>query len=181
MEQTTHQNGVRAGDEVPSISFPSTTSADVNIGGIAGWIVIFLYPRSSSPTEEAPLGLANIPGAKGCTPQASSFKDFHEQLQHAGVSGVFGLSTQSSAYQQELAQRLHLNYPLLSDPQCRLADGLGLRTFKVAGEVFYVRTTLVIRNGVVQKVFDEIEDPGANALEVLAWLSSRLTSSASRI
>ena len=56
-----------------------------------------------------------IPGARGCTPQTCSFRDLFAELKAAGAAHVFGLSTQNNDYQTEMAARLHLPFPVLSD------------------------------------------------------------------
>src|SRR5882757_3204704 len=61
-----------------------------------------------------------IPGARGCTPQTCAFRDLYAELRAAGARHVFGLSTQSNAYQTEMASRLHLPFPVLSDEKLAL-------------------------------------------------------------
>lgn len=158
------------GQRLPTISLPSTEGCEVSIADLSGWSVIFIYPRSSSPNELAPAGLSEVPGSKGCTPQARGFRDSYDQLRKLGVSNVYGLSTQTVTYQTELVSRLQLNYPILSDPDCRLAAALGLKTFTVDHQKFYTRTTLLFKDGFVRKVFNDIQDTSANALEVLGWM-----------
>ena len=78
-------------------------------------------PGRADPDEDPPGGLAAwdaIPGARGCTPQACAYRDRHGALVAAGAR-VFGLSTQDTAYQQEMAERLHLPFPVLSDESPR--------------------------------------------------------------
>ena len=45
---------------------------------------------------------------------------------HALGAQLFGLSTQPTAYQQEMAQPLHLPYEVLSDAEFRLTEALGV-------------------------------------------------------
>ena len=65
-----------------------------------------------------------IPGARGCTPQTCAFRDLFAELKAAGAEQVFGLSTQSNAYQTEMASRLHLPFPVLSDEKLKLTRAL---------------------------------------------------------
>ncbi len=44
----------------------------------------------------------------------------------AGAAAVFGLSSQSTEYQAELAERLDLPFEILSDPDLEVADALRL-------------------------------------------------------
>ena len=110
----------------------------------------YAYPRTGEPGQP---GLAPdwdaIPGARGCTPQACDFRDHHADLTARGVAQVFGLSTQTSAYQREAAERLHLPFPLLADPHRAFAMAARLPTFEAGGQVLLRRLTLVIDDGVV--------------------------------
>ncbi len=166
-----HSANVLIGRRLPAISLPCTTGMDNDLTSLSGWCVIFIYPRTGNPNEPALEGLSEIPGARGCTPQACGFRDSRDQLADSGFLNVFGLSTQASAYQQEFVQRMSLNYSLLSDPNCKLASSLGLKTFVVEEQTFYARITLIIHDGLVVKTFEDIQDPGANATEVLTWVA----------
>lgn len=162
---------VLIGRRLPAISLPCTTGMDIDLTSLSGWCVIFIYPRTGNPKVPAPEGLSGITGARGCTPQACGFRDNRDQLADSGISNIFGLSTQLNAFQQELVERMSLNYSLLSDPNCKLASSLGLKTFNVEGQTFYARITLIIHDGLVVKVFEDIQDPAANAAEVLTWVA----------
>lgn len=168
---TDHSLNGLPGRRLPAITLPSTNGTDVDLSDLAGWCVIFIYPRTGNPNEPAPEELSEVPGARGCTPQACGFRDNRNQLADSGFLSVFGLSTQVSGYQQEFVERMSLNYPLLSDPSCKLASSLGLKTFNVKGQTFYARTTLIIQDGLVVKTFEDIQDPSANASEVLMWVA----------
>jgi peroxiredoxin (alkyl hydroperoxide reductase subunit C) len=80
------------------------------------------------PDVALPEGWDMIPGARGCTPQSCAFRDHFAELKALGAQEVFGLSTQSTAYQQEAAERLHLPFALLSDEKLRLTEALCLPT-----------------------------------------------------
>ena len=84
---------------------------------------------------------------------------------------MFGLSTQETDYQQEVVARLHLPFELLSDAKLELTQALRLPTFTVAGMTLVKRLTLVVRDGVIEKVFYPVFPPNKNAQEVIAWLS----------
>jgi peroxiredoxin len=94
---------------------------------------VYLYPKTGRPGVALPDGWDLIPGARGCTPQACSFGDHHYELAGLGAD-LFGVSSQSSAYQAEAVERLHLPFALLSDERLELAGALGLPTFDVDGE-----------------------------------------------
>ena len=85
---------------------------------------------------------------------------------------MFGLSTQSSDYQREAVERLHLPFSVLSDAGLRLASALDLPTFDVAGMTLLKRMALIIDNGIITKVFYPVFPPDRNAEEVVRWLRS---------
>ncbi len=95
--------------------------------------VVYAYPRTGEPDKPSPEGWDMIPGARGCTPQSCSFRDHHQELLELGAE-VFGLSSQTTAYQQEMVARLHLPFEVLSDADLRFAKALRLPTFEVPGE-----------------------------------------------
>jgi peroxiredoxin len=135
----------------------------------SGRTLIYCYPRTGVPGEDLPDGWDAIPGARGCTPQACAFRDHQGDLASLDAS-VFGLSTQDTAYQRELADRLHLPFEILSDAQFRLTNALRLPTFEVDGMRLIRRLTLVVRGGTIEHVFYPVYPPDAHADEVLRWL-----------
>jgi peroxiredoxin len=155
---------------IPSVELPATNGGSVDLSRIAGRTVVFCYPRTGRPNEPVPKSWAAIPGARGCTPQACSFRDSYQALIGAGADQIFGLSTQDSDYQKEAAERLHLPYSLLSDNKLLLARALRLPTFDFAGMTLIKRVTLIIDNGVINKVFYPVFPPDESADESLAWL-----------
>jgi peroxiredoxin len=158
---------------VPHITLPSTAGRDVDLGALPpGRTVIYCYPRTGKPGEQMPEGWDDIPGARGCTPQSCSFRDHHRELAELGAE-VFGLSTQTTADQRELAERTHLPFELLSDTELRLARALRLPTFAAGGMTLVKRVTLIIRDGVVEHVFYPVFPPDASASEVVDWLRSQ--------
>lgn len=137
-----------------------------------GTLVVYDYPKTGVPGQLLPSGWDRIPGARGCTPQSCAFRDSAQEL--AGLGGtVFGLSAQSLDEQREFAAREHIPYPLLNDSEFRLAEELGLPTFKAEdGSRYYRRLTFVARGGRVAKVFYPVFPPQDNAADVIAWLRS---------
>ncbi|GAA0934557.1 peroxiredoxin [Pseudonocardia zijingensis] len=159
------------GLSVPHLLLPSTSGGSVALDGLGpGRTVLYVYPRTAGPDGVVPDGWDDIPGARGCTPEACGFRDHHEELLAAGATGVFGISAQDTAEQWEVVERLGLPFALLADPGLGLAAAMRLPTFDVAGATLYRRLTLVVRDGVVEHVFYPVFPPGEHAQEVLAWL-----------
>lgn len=158
------------GAVLPSLLLPSTDGTPVDLFKAPGTTIVYIYPRTSPSDGTAIPGWAEIPGAKGCTPQSCDFRDHFAALQTAGATAVYGVSVQDTAYQAEAATRLHLPYPLLSDAAGALQSALNLPTFEAAGMTLLVRMALVITKGRVEKVFHPVNDPAINAQDVLAYL-----------
>ena len=163
-----------AGLPWPSVQLLSTRGTWVSLAAIkAEWLVVYCYPRTGLPDQDPPGGLAawdSIPGARGCTPQACSYRDHHAQLVQHGAH-VFGVSTQDTAYQREVVDRLHLPFELLSDSGLQLARALQLPTFSVAGQTLIKRLTLVGRGGRIDKCFYPVFPPNSDASNVLRYIS----------
>lgn len=164
---TAHLTGMR----IPSIPLSATDGRQVDLARLAGLTVVYIYPRTGVPGQALPTGWDGIPGARGCTPQSCSFRDHFADLKARGVTHLYGLSTQDSAYQREAVERLHLPFSLLSDEKLEFARALDLPTFSVDGMTLIQRITLVVRDGVIEKVFYPVFPPDRSAAEVLAWLS----------
>jgi peroxiredoxin len=111
-----------------------------------------------------------IPGARGCTPQACSFRDHYAELKALGVH-LFGVSTQDREYQREAVERLHLPFPILSDENLELAQAMNLPTFQAEGMTLLKRLTLIIDSGEVVYVFYPVFPPDRSALDVIDWLA----------
>jgi peroxiredoxin len=166
--------GHLVGLRLPNLSFRSTDSRDVNLRDIgAGRWVLFVYPTTGVPGVDMPTGWDQIPGARGCTAEACGFRDSFGDLLHNGVEHIFGLSVQESRYQRELAKRLRLPYPLLSDPNLALGKALRLPTFEVDGRRFYKRLTIIVHNQSIENVFFPIFPPNEHARTVLGWIQKR--------
>src|ERR1700761_3444797 len=133
------------GAAIPPIGLVATDDTSVTLSALKGRSVVFAYPRTGEPGK---ISLVDdwdmIPGARGCTPQTCAFRDLFAELKAAGAQHVFGLSTQSNEYQAEMASRLHLPFPVLSDEKLELTEALKLPTMEVAGLTLIKRLVVVI-------------------------------------
>jgi peroxiredoxin len=162
-----HLRGMR----LPAVSLLATDDSMVALSQLTGRTVVFAYPRTGEPGKIALVDDWDmIPGARGCTPQTCAFRDLYSELKAAGASHVFGLSTQSNAYQAEMAARLHLPFPVLSDEKLELTGALNLPTMEVAGLTLIKRMALIIDDGRITHVFYPVFPPDRNASDVLDWL-----------
>ena len=160
-----------AGMTVPPVSLRATDDTMVTLASLPGRTVVFGYPRTGEPGKIALVDDWDmIPGARGCTPQTCSFRDLFAELKAAGAAHVFGLSTQSNDYQTEMASRLHLPFPVLSDEKLALTRALDLPTMEVAGLTMLKRLALIVDDARITHVFYPVFPPDRNAGDVLEWL-----------
>ena len=108
------------GTKLPSVMLRSTSGSMVDIGAITGTVAIIFYPMNGRSDSAPMIGWNDIPGARGCTPQACSFRDNYSKLEKLGVK-LFGISSQPLVDQKEAHQRLNLPFELLNDSEFVLA------------------------------------------------------------
>jgi peroxiredoxin len=114
----------------------------------------------------------HIPGAHGSTPQAQAYAALYSQISARDVK-VFGLSLQTTEYQQEFALRCALPFALLSDADRQFSKALKLPEFDAGGVTYLSRLTLLATNGAIRHVRYPVPDPAGDAAAMLAWLESR--------
>jgi peroxiredoxin Q/BCP len=97
-----------------------------------GPLILYFYPADFTP---------------GCTKEACSFRDLHQELMRARLR-VVGVSPQDVASHRRFADEHDLNFPLLADP-----DKVAVKAYDVDGPLgFGVRrgTYLIGRDGLIQ-------------------------------
>jgi peroxiredoxin/DNA-binding transcriptional MerR regulator len=156
---------------MPRLTLSTSDGNSVDLAGLPrGRTVIYLYPLTGRPGVDLPEGWDSIPGARGCSTEACSFRDHYDELREAGASEIYGMSSQSPQYEAEVVERLHLPFQMLSDPDFALADALDLPTLAAPGHNrLYSRLTLIVENGTIEHVFYPIFPPNTHAEQVLDW------------
>ena len=164
---TNHLKGMR----LPKISLQATNGKRIDLADIKGRLVIYCYPMTGQPNVALPDGWDQIPGARGCTPQSCSFRDHYQELQALGAE-VIGLSVQSTEYQKEMADRLHLPFPVVSDANYQFQKALNMPTFEAAGMTLLKRVTLIANNGVIEAVHYPIFPSDSDPARVMDYLKT---------
>jgi peroxiredoxin len=160
------------GQMVPQLTLESS-QGPVSLRALSmNRLVLYVYPRTGQPDRPAGPEWDAIPGARGCTPQSCAFRDHVAGLEELGAA-VAGLSAQPLEEQAEFAERNHIPYPVIADPERKLGAALRLPTFEFEGMTLYKRVTLVVEACAVAKVFYPVFPPDRNAADVVGWLGSR--------
>jgi peroxiredoxin len=170
--EVTHLVGL----ELPDICVPATTAPQGlslrDLASAASRLVVYAHPAIGAPDRDLITpDWMSIPGAFGCTAESCSFRDLNAVLGDLGAA-VCGLSTQQHIEQTEAAQRLSLNFPLLSDHDHSITDHLGLPTWSASGQRLLKRFTIVTLGTVIEQLFAPVAEPAAHANDVAAWLGS---------
>jgi len=162
-----HLKGMR----LPQLALKATNGATIQLGEIKNKLVIYCYPMTGQPNVPLPEGWDQIPGARGCTPQSCAYRDHYQELQALGAE-VIGLSVQSHDYQKELAERLHLPFPIVSDVNYEFQKALNIPTFITAGMTLLKRVTLIVNQGIIEAVHYPIFPSDSDAPWVVNYLKS---------
>jgi peroxiredoxin Q/BCP len=152
---------LKEGDPAPGFELESDNAGTIRLEELRGkYVVLYFYPRDDTP---------------GCTAEACSFRDANSEIEAQGAV-VLGVSTDSLRSHEKFRQKHRLPFPLLSDPDHRLAEACGVYgPKKFMGREFLgvQRATFVIGpDGRLAKIWPEVR-PAGHAEEVLAWLRSQ--------
>lgn len=131
---------------IPNLSLWTTEGKKVLLSNLQGLLVIYCYPMTGAPDIVLPEGWDAIHGARGCTPQACSFRDHYSQLRELNAA-VYGISTQSTEILKNEKARIHLPFELISDQDLCFAKALKLPVFEVEGTSYLKRVTLIFSEG----------------------------------
>lgn len=160
------------GRHLPDVSLLSTSGMSVNLAQNSGLIILYAYPLTGRPDMILPPDWLTIPGAPGCTLESCDFRDHYAEIRHLGAE-VFGLSTQSTDFQREARERLHLPFDLLSDESLVFSNALSLPTFMSDSVRLLKRLTLICHAGIIEHVFYPVFPPDTHSADIISYLLTR--------
>lgn len=116
-------------------------------------VVLYFYPKDDTP---------------GCTAQACSLRDGFSALQAAGAV-ILGVSADTTESHKAFAEKFHLPFSLLADPDRRIIEAYGVK-MPLLGMARRV-TILIDRHGTIRKVIRDVRTKDHDQ-QVLALLKS---------
>lgn len=145
----------------PDFNLPDQEGNNHKLSDYAGeWVVLYVYPRDNTP---------------GCSKEACSFRDERDVIATEGNAKVIGLSKDSVASHKKFAEKHHLNFTLLSDPDLKLIEALGAYKPKkfMGREIMGVhRNTYIINpQGVIVKEYLGV-NPVTHAQQIIEDLKA---------
>jgi peroxiredoxin Q/BCP len=119
-------------------------------------VILYFYPKDGTP---------------GCTKEACAFRDGYARFQQAGIV-VLGCSIQSADAHKAFIKKYSIPFPLLLDPDKKIADAYGAANgIPVLG--LDRRITYVIdEQGKIAKVYPKV-DPSQHAKEILQAIGTQ--------
>ncbi len=151
---------LKEGSKAPDFTLPDDAGQKVKLSQFADrTVVLYFYPRADTP---------------GCTKEACSFRDHHAEILARGAV-VLGVSPDQPAALAKFKQKYSLPFPLLADPEHKIAEKYGVWVEKnMYGKktMGIERSTFVIHHGKVARVFRKVKVDGhtAQVLETLGAL-----------
>ena len=113
-------------------------------------VVLYFYPKDDTP---------------GCTKEAQSFRDNHEEYQDKDIV-VLGVSMDDEVSHQAFKEKYGLPFTLVADP-----DGIITKAYDVDAGGYSKRVTYIINSdGIVDKVFESIKTE-THAQDILAEMA----------
>lgn len=94
---------LKPGDKAPDFTLRDQDGNDVSLSEllVGGPVIVYFYPADFTP---------------GCTKEACSLRDMHDELTSGGLR-VVGISPQDSASHRRFADKHGLPFRLLADPE----------------------------------------------------------------
>ncbi len=129
------------GDKAPALLGIDQDGKEIKLSDFAGkTLVLYFYPKDSTP---------------GCTSEACNLRDNYEALLAKGYA-VVGVSPDSIKSHLKFIEKNTLPFPLISDPEHKLAEEMGVwGEKKMAGRTYMgiLRTTFIISpDGVIERI-----------------------------
>jgi peroxiredoxin Q/BCP len=149
---------VAEGTKAPAFEAKDQNGALIRLSDFQGKaaVVLYFYPKDDTP---------------GCTAQACSLRDGFAAIQAAGAV-ILGVSADTGQSHQAFAEKYHLPFSILADPDHRIIEAYGVKKIPVLGYASRV-TFLIDRQGIVRKVITDTrtKDHDQQVLALLKGIS----------
>lgn len=150
------------GSKAPDFMLADQNGTMHSLAEYAGmYVLLYFYPKDDTP---------------GCTTEACNFRDRLNELREKKVQ-VLGVSADDTQSHKKFAEKFHLNFPLLSDPEKKVIQAYsawGER--KIFGKILtgIMRESFLInKEGIIVKHYKKVE-PANHTEEVLEDVSRQV-------
>ena len=137
---------LKEGMSAPSFEGVDQEGRIVKLRDFAGRkLVLYFYPKDNT---------------SGCTAEACSLRDSHEEFLNKGFA-VVGVSADSEKSHKGFAEKYSLPFPLIADTSRKIVNDYGVyQEKKMYGKSFFgiVRTTFIIdEKGKIEKIIAKVD------------------------
>jgi len=137
------------GSKAPAFTLTADDGAKIKLADLKGSpVVLYFYPADDTP---------------GCTREACAFRDRSAELKKLGAK-VFGVSPDDVASHVKFKGKFNLNFPLLADPDHKVAEKFGAwrekNTYGKKSMGIARSTFLIDKQGVIQRVWKSVKVDG---------------------
>ncbi|MFZ2341114.1 MAG: thioredoxin-dependent thiol peroxidase [Bacteroidales bacterium] len=137
---------LKEGMPAPSFEGVDQEGRTIKLSDFAGRkLVLYFYPKDNT---------------SGCTAEACSLRDSHEEFLNKGFA-VVGVSADSEKSHKGFAEKYSLPFPLIADTSRKIVNDYGVyREKKMYGKSFFgiVRTTYIIdEKGKIEKIIAKVD------------------------
>ena len=99
------------GDKAPSFEGPTDGGGGISLQSLRGHkVILYFYPKDNTP---------------GCTREACEFRDHFTSFERDGAT-IIGVSPDSTSSHDKFKAKFELPFPLLSDPDHKIAEAYGV-------------------------------------------------------
>src|SRR3954463_10789248 len=147
---------LEAGDKAPTFTLEDQSGAKVKLSGFKGRkVLVYFYPKADTP---------------GCTKQSCHLRDIAGDI---GDTAILGISPDLPEKQKKFDDKYSLGFPLLSDPEHKVAEAYGVwGEKKLYGRAFMgiIRSAFLIdEKGKVESAWYKVspKDTPKNLLKAL--------------
>jgi peroxiredoxin Q/BCP len=120
---------LQVGDKTPDFTLIADDGSEVSLSDYAGQtVVVYFYPKADTP---------------GCTKQACAVRDAYGDIDAKGAV-VLGISPDEPSALVKFRKKYDLNFPLLSDPDHKVAEAYGAWGDKGGGREGIIRSHFAV-------------------------------------
>ncbi|MDR7317819.1 thioredoxin-dependent thiol peroxidase [Brevibacillus nitrificans] len=150
------------GQAAPDFTLEANENQTISLSSYRGKnVVLYFYPKDMTP---------------GCTTEACDFRDYHPKFKQLDTI-VLGISPDSVKSHDKFVAKHELPFPLLADPEHRVAEAYGVWVLKKMYGREYMgieRSTFVIdKQGNIAKAWTKVKVKG-HVQEVLQFIEEEL-------
>lgn len=136
---------LKEGEQAPDFRTREQHGKELSLKDYKGKkLILYFYPKDDT---------------SGCTAQSCNLRDNYSSLTKKGYE-VVGVSADDEKSHQKFIKKFDLPFALLADTEKKMLNDYGVwgeKTFMGKKYMGIIRTTFIIENGKIQKIFTDVD------------------------